>query len=227
MPQKECRRCGNGFSFSQPGFSFRDIIGPSYCPTCEDYRRKELHKAIESFERETRHVERCDPCGGRGRIGKNKLTCEPCDGKGYTYESDSIFKKNSIFSSLSLDPFGDRIKDIIKKKLPSDYNKESFCFLTTACVCFQGLPDNCLELETLRAYRDKILIKTPGGKRDIIEYYNIAPRIVRAISMNPDKNQIWRFVFGQIQDSVRFIQRGDYDNAYNCYKSMVNKLKNI
>jgi len=230
MPQKECSRCGNGFHFSQPGFSVRDILGPCHCSECQSYRSEELDKAIKDFESATRHIERCDPCGGSGTIGRNKLACEPCGGHGHTYEPDSIFKKNplpSIFLGDHHAAFESSILDEIKKNLPSDYNKKSRCFLTTACVNFQGLPDNCLELETLRGYRDNLLTKTPEGKRDLVEYDNIAPRIVRAVSMNHDKNKIWRFVFSQIQDSVRSIQRGDYDKAYACYKSMVDKLKNI
>ena len=36
----------------------------------------------------------------------------------------------------------------------SSDDNDSGCFLTTACIRAKGLPDDCMELQTLRAYRD-------------------------------------------------------------------------
>ena len=57
---------------------------------------------------------------------------------------------------------------------------EGDCFLTTACC--QGLrrPDRCWELETLRWFRDEVLVGLPGGADDIAEYYRLAPAILDA-----------------------------------------------
>ena len=37
------------------------------------------------------------------------------------------------------------------------------CFLTSACVKFKGLPDDCAELETLRAFREQQAYRPPSG----------------------------------------------------------------
>lgn len=40
------------------------------------------------------------------------------------------------------------------------------CYLTTACVAARGLPDTCTELQTLRAFRDGVLARQPGGQQE-------------------------------------------------------------
>ena len=45
----------------------------------------------------------------------------------------------------------------------SKENDNGGCYLTTACVAARGLPDTCAELQTLRAFRDGILTRRPGG----------------------------------------------------------------
>ena len=52
----------------------------------------------------------------------------------------------------------------------------SGCYITSACVRARGLPDDCLEMETLRAFRDGYLASQPGGREDIEEYYAKAPQ---------------------------------------------------
>jgi hypothetical protein len=53
------------------------------------------------------------------------------------------------------------------------------CFLTTACVNYAGLADDCFELSALRRFRDNVLLRMSGGPDDIALYYSCAPRIVQ------------------------------------------------
>ena len=46
-------------------------------------------------------------------------------------------------------------------------NDNGGCYLTTACVAARGLPDTCIELQTLRAFRDGVLARQPGGREEI------------------------------------------------------------
>lgn len=55
------------------------------------------------------------------------------------------------------------------------------CFLTTACCGALGRPDNCFELETLRAFRQRHLQTSPAGRVLLDEYDRISPHIVRAM----------------------------------------------
>ena len=230
MPQKICPRCKKGFRYEIPihavGWA---VVGPTHCPDCEGYRDEELEKATKLTQSSFIPKEiTCPDCGGQIYLGINKMRCDTCNPNGKILEEFEHFSKNHLNEILKPKPFQDDKKlynpEIIKN-LPDDYDKESKCFLTTACVEFQGLPDNCLELETLRGYRDNLLIKTSEGQRDIKEYYNVAPRIVRAIKLNSSEKDIWRFVFSQVQNAVKFVQRADYEEAHSCYKSLVNNLK--
>ena len=63
------------------------------------------------------------------------------------------------------------------------------CFLTTACVDFAGLPDDCFELSSLRRFRDEILTHMPHGADDIALYYRVAPAIVERIGASPQRSR--------------------------------------
>jgi len=93
------------------------------------------------------------------------------------------------------------------------------CFLTSACVEARQLPDDCVELETLRRFRDTYVVSLPSGNGDLREYYTIAPKLVTAI--RDDLNPL--FHFGKIYDTVvspcvRLIEEGRLSEAYLLYK---------
>lgn len=73
----------------------------------------------------------------------------------------------------------------------------SGCYLTSACVEAMGLPDDCLELTTLRSFRDNWLSKLPKGKEEIAKYYFIAPLIVDAIQARNDSKMILRSIYNE------------------------------
>ena len=100
-----------------------------------------------------------------------------------------------------------------------------FCYLTTACVNSKGLPDNCLELRTLRNFRDKILMKDSKGKKAIEEYYKIAPLIIESINEKRYSQSIWDNLHGDIRKAVSLVKSKDFDSAFNHYKDMTLKLK--
>jgi hypothetical protein len=62
------------------------------------------------------------------------------------------------------------------------------CFVTTACCEIVGLPDDCFELSTLRAFRDGPLRLMPGGAADIGQYYRVAPLILSAIEARSERH---------------------------------------
>lgn len=91
------------------------------------------------------------------------------------------------------------------------------CFLTTVCCQYKGLPDNCEELNTLRAFRDSFV------PQDLVdEYYKVAPTIAEKVKgQNDELQRIWNI----IQKCLEFIKKGDFDAALDIYRNMVNKLK--
>lgn len=101
----------------------------------------------------------------------------------------------------------------------------SGCFLATACVSAMGLPDNCLELRTLRSFRDKILLPSSAGRKAIKEYYRIAPSIVKAVNVSGKSEEVWSNVYLDVQKAVSLVKRGMFNEAFEHYKQMTTALK--
>lgn len=100
------------------------------------------------------------------------------------------------------------------------------CYLTTACVEQRGLPDDCDELTTLRLFRDGYMKAQPGGKEDILEYYEKAPRIVENINEQNNKDEIYDFIYRDvIVPCVDHIKNGENEAAYEKYRAMVKHLE--
>ena len=99
-------------------------------------------------------------------------------------------------------------------------NDSGGCYLTTACVAARGLPDTCAELQTLRAFRDGVLARWPGGQQGIERYYQIAPGIVAAINHREDAAEIWNRVYEElVEPCVQMIHEGKDEEAYRLYKA--------
>jgi len=93
------------------------------------------------------------------------------------------------------------------------------CYLTTACVEAKGLADDCMELETLRDFRDTYIKNMPGGKSEVAQYYKIAPVIVSRINTLPNAKEIWKDVFSElIIPAVGFIKAQENEKAFSLYK---------
>ena len=107
------------------------------------------------------------------------------------------------------------------------YTHTGGCFLTTACVEYRGLPDDCDELTELREYRDSYLRATDEGRELVEKYYSIAPTIVDGLAEREDKDEIYDYVYGVIQECVKCIKDKDYEKTLSLYKNMVLKLAEI
>lgn len=100
------------------------------------------------------------------------------------------------------------------------------CFLTSACTEARGLPDDCEELTTLRAFRDGYMKSFPQGQVDICQYYHIAPVIVDKIHALPNANEIWERIYNElVRPCVDLIRRGDNELAYAKYRNYVRQLQ--
>ena len=132
-------------------------------------------------------------------------------------------KRDDFMRSHGFDPkkYGSRYTDS-----PSSGKSDSGCFLTTACIKAKGLPDDCRELQTLRAYRDGYLKKRADGMADISEYYAIAPRIVESIDALPDAKEQWTALYERlVLPCVELIRSGENEQAYRLYKDTTLALK--
>lgn len=100
------------------------------------------------------------------------------------------------------------------------------CYLTSACVEYKGLEDDCYELATLRRFRDEYVAKLDNGKELINKYYETAPRIVTLINKSEIKDEIYGKMYDYILLCVGKINAKDYQTALELYISMVDNLSN-
>lgn len=104
--------------------------------------------------------------------------------------------------------------------------KDSDCFITTATCRSKNLPDDCHELETLRAFRDKYMKENESMKADVQEYYKIAPTICRNIDKLKNSNEIYDDIWKDyLKDAVAAVDTCEFEMAYKIYKKMVLELK--
>ncbi len=123
--------------------------------------------------------------------------------------------QTGLLQSIAKDASGD----------DDDDGNGRICYLTTACTVSRGLPDNCLELTTLRWFRDNFLLPNPDGKAAVKEYYKIAPKIVAAIDAREDAKRIWNSVYDDVQKAVSLVRAGKFNESFEHYKAMTMKLK--
>lgn len=100
-----------------------------------------------------------------------------------------------------------------------EHSSGTGCYLTSACMKhFQEVfNDNCEELKILRWFRDKFV-----SKEDVEHYYITAPIIVNSIDSLEDNSKVYTYIYDYIvKPCVAAIKSGDYDFAYNRYKSSV------
>lgn len=111
----------------------------------------------------------------------------------------------------------------------SGYVKEdtSGCFLTSACVAYKGLPDDCEELTVLRQYRDYYLRGFKEGQNDVERYYQIAPVVVKAIEALPssERSACYEHIFCVVSQCVSEIKHGSLGDAHSRYKDLVLTLR--
>jgi hypothetical protein len=99
------------------------------------------------------------------------------------------------------------------------------CYLTTACVRARGLPDNCAELDALRRFRDEILLPTVFGRKAVMEYYELAPAIVKAVEKREDALAVWDTVYCEVTQAVSLIRSGNYGHAFELYQRLTRHLE--
>lgn len=100
------------------------------------------------------------------------------------------------------------------------------CYITQA-VCEQfGLPDDCNELQTLRAFRDGYLRACPDGPALIDEYYRCAPQIICRIWASDRRDEVYAAVWSAyLQPCLRDIRDGRPDMCKRRYEQMVRTLR--
>lgn len=101
---------------------------------------------------------------------------------------------------------------------------QSGCFISSAVILTLNKRDDCEELETLRAFRDQKLLKTPEGTNLVNEYYEIAPKIAKNIENSKRNVEISRYLFNEyIEPCLKLISKEQPVEAIELYAEMVEK----
>jgi hypothetical protein len=105
----------------------------------------------------------------------------------------------------------------------------SSCFITTAVCKAFNKPDDCEELIKLRHFRDTYMQTSPEMRADALEYYEVAPKICKAIdSLGKQSLSIYISIYNNyLKPCLNYIDTNDYRSTYNMYKKMVLDLKHI
>lgn len=103
---------------------------------------------------------------------------------------------------------------------------DDWCYLTTVTVSCLGYPDDCIYLNTLRAFRDDVMKQTPQWIPLLEEYQIVGPIISHKIANDNDKLQIATNLFETyIKPVCNLVNARKFDEAVELYKQMVFELK--
>lgn len=108
-----------------------------------------------------------------------------------------------------------------KRSDAGESKKKSGCFLSTVACSYKGLPDDCMELETLRDFRDNYLLGIPIGISMVDHYYSVAPAIAERLVDPTDLEYVWQI----LNRCVEAIHCLDFDRATEEYRLMVLALE--
>lgn len=122
-------------------------------------------------------------------------------------------------------------KHVFKKgtyeSLVEGFEKKGFCYITTAVCEMFDKPDDCYELMMFRGFRDEYLMKDEDGRRLVERYYELAPRILKAIDLKPSRDEIYHDIWeNHLKECLSDIEHGQPEKCKNDYESMVLKLEN-
>jgi hypothetical protein len=96
------------------------------------------------------------------------------------------------------------------------------CFITTACTEFMGLDDYCHELVTLRRFRDKHMFTSFDRVKQVMWYYENAPKIVTKLKARDDAEDVFTTMYHDyILPSVEAVDAGEMDKAAAIYETGV------
>lgn len=101
------------------------------------------------------------------------------------------------------------------------------CFLTSACVEYMNKADDCVELTTLRSFRDGYMASSQEGQSLVKEYYSVAPAIVSKIKSSKNSDEYFKDIYDTICQCVSLINNGENEKTMELYKQMVLKYKQI
>jgi len=112
-----------------------------------------------------------------------------------------------------------------RRQLTFNVLPEDDCYLTSACVAYTGLPDDCHELTTMRAFRDDFLLTTVPGVALVSRYYRHAPTLLSLISSSTTYAETMVWILQQVRETCDHFQAGRRPQALDIYFDMIIALE--
>ena len=230
----KCKLCGREYE--------EDHLERGICRAClndgDKYKcarcgREMLYTNYQKYIKKAKRYDICHDCYERKNTVWERRICKDC-GRTFeiTYGEKEFFDKKGFSLPTRCENCRGKstytpTQTYTPTYTPSPEPKKSgWCFITTAVCEYLGKPDDCFELTTLRNFRDNWLAFQPGGKAEIREYYEIAPRIVEKISASNEKDYIYEKIrLEYIEPCLEDILHGHNENCRDRYRAMVNMLK--
>lgn len=200
-----CKKCG------------KEILYSNYQKYIKKSKRHEICFDCKSHGEETYATLRCQDCGCTFNFSNNEYEfytqrgfgipkrCPSCRDKrkrGFNVSSNNVSNHNSSSSSK--------------------------CYITTAVCEYYGKPDDCVELETLRLFRDNWLIEQENGDALIKQYYLEAPKIVQWMKESGEFKILCSYLLNHyILPCVKLINERKYKECTILYMKMVKELKHL
>ncbi|MGN1119517.1 MAG: CFI-box-CTERM domain-containing protein, partial [Oscillospiraceae bacterium] len=197
---------------------------------------KRCHRDIEytnyqKFIKRAKPYEICHDCYEWGRKVCMTMICVDCGEKFEITNSEREFYSEKGFESPKrCKSCRDKKKAAVRPLPPappeSSHKHGSLCFLTTAVCEYLGKPDDCEELTTLRAFRDKWLKNQPGGEELISEYYRTAPLIVSRMKQSLNYSEYCEKLYSQyIIPCMGLIKQNRNEECRELYSLMFRYMK--
>lgn len=105
----------------------------------------------------------------------------------------------------------------------------SFCFITTALCEYEHKPDDCIELQKLRRFRDTYMQETDDRKMLVSLYYRIGPVLVSRIGMLDalKRDCLFNSVRVYIRAALVFIDSREHSAALSIYARMLEYVAGV
>lgn len=146
---------------------------------------------------------------------------------GKKWRHESLEKHEGVFSdhweSKWVDESGNRVtgrgstpeeaeRDAKRKMEKGEY--DSGCLVTTACVRWAGLPDDCRELTLIRRLRDEHVRHLAGGEAILEAYARLAPPLIRRIEAAEDAEAVWARLLAIVRRTADLVEAGRLPEAF-------------
>ena len=228
----KCKLCGEEIESNRLTEGIcRECLNKGEIYHCKKCGKEILYSNYHKYIKKSKKYEICFDCKSHGEATYATLRCQDCgcsfdfsnnEYEFYTQRGFGIPKRCPSCRDKRKNGFNGNSNNTPKQESSSG----SRCYITTAVCEYYGKPDDCIELETLRLFRDNWLIEQEDGISLIKQYYLEAPNIVKWMKNSKRFNLMCEILLHTyILPCVEHIKKREYKECKELYIKMVEKVK--